>query len=607
MADLHIWATYLIIVLSVVAYASERFALEMVALASLAAFLALFAVFPYEGPSGPLHPEALLSGFANPALATVMGLLIVGQGLFATDAMDRPVRMIARVAGGSSTRAMAITLLSAATLSAFLNNTPVVVIFIPILTMLAAQRNFAASKALMPLSFLTILGGMTTLIGSSTNLLVAGVAARSSINIGFFDITIPGLFLAAAGAVYVLFVMPRILRDKTTQRSFRQSQSGTQFIGEIRLGPRHPFLGIESRAGLFPGLGELTPRLIIRRGISFFPPFENVVLSEGDCLVVTATRRVFMQTLARASGGLIASDSETPPPGNPLQPLGPDYHVAEAVIPPGSRHAGRTVRNAGIETTHGVHMLGVQRKSRMGRLAMSDIRLEPGDTILVGGTDKAFEDLRESHDLLVLEWSAEAVPQRRKAGIAFAIFAAIVLTAAFNILPIVATSIIGAFAMIATGCLTLPQAGRSFDRQIFLLVGSSIAAATALERTGGAQLIADGAVALLNGQSTAVILSGYFAVVAILTNFLSNNATAVLFTPIAIGIASASGAPAEAFVTATIFAANCSFATPIGYQTNLMVMGPGHYSFADFIKAGIPLVAIIWLTFSIVGPWYYGL
>src|SRR5690606_17756684 len=130
-----------------------------------------------------------------------------------------------------------------------------------------------------PLSFLTILGGMTTLIGSSTNLLVAGVAARSDINLDFFDITVPGVILAGAGAAYVLFIMPRILRDRTSERSFRQSQSGTQFIGEIRLGPRHPFLGIESRAGLFPGLGELMPRLIVRRGIHFYPPFENVVLS----------------------------------------------------------------------------------------------------------------------------------------------------------------------------------------------------------------------------------------------------------------------------------------------------------------------------------------
>ncbi|MBY8918760.1 SLC13 family permease [Nitratireductor sp. L1-7-SE] len=598
MADFHLWATYAIILATVAAYVSERFTLEIVALGSLVAFLALFAFIPYEA-SGGLPPEELLSGFANPALATVLALLIVGQGLFATDALDKPARILAKSAGSSSTRTIIITLVTAAMLSAILNNTPVVVIFIPVLIVFAAQRNFPVSKALMPLSFMTILGGMTTLIGSSTNLLVAGVAGKAGLTIGFFDITMPGLLLAAAGALYVFFVMPRILRDSSSEKTFRQMQSGTQFIGEIRIVPGHPFIGKESKAGLFQGLGDLTPRLIVRRGMSFHPPFENVVLSEGDRLMVTATRRAFTQALSHGAAGHIA-EAET-------ATVGPDYHIAEAVIPPGSRHAGRTIRNAGIETEHSVHMLGVQRKSRMGRTPVSDIRLEPGDTILVGGTDRAFEDLRESHDLLVLEWSAEPVPQRRKAWIAFVIFAGIVVTAALDIAPIVATAVAGAFAMIATGCLTLAQAGRAFDRQIFLLVGSAIAAATALERTGGAQLIADGAVAALQGQSPAIILSGYFAVVAVLTNFLSNNATAVLFTPIALGISSAIGVPPEAFIAATIFAANCSFATPIGYQTNLMVMGPGHYSFRDFIKAGMPLVAIIWLTFSFVGPWYYGL
>lgn len=610
MADFHLWATYLIILLTVIAFASERFSLEMVALAGLAALLGLFSIFPYSGPEGGVvTPASLLAGFANPALATVLALLIVGQGLFATDAMDRPARMIARYAGGSSGRTIAITLMAAATLSAVLNNTPVVVIFIPVLTVLAAQRNFAPSKALMPLSFLSILGGMTTLIGSSTNLLVAGVAKKDGIDISFFDITVPGLILAAVGAVYVLLIMPHILRDSGRGKTFSQIQSGTQFIGEIRIGPRHPFLGVESRSGLFPGLGELTPRLIVRRGVQFYPPFENVVLSEGDRLVVTATRRAFMKALSQGSFGLTsgAEADRFTETGDPRHPLGPDYHVAEAVIAPGSRHAGRTIRNAGIESAHGVHMLGVQRKSRMGRTPISEIRLEPGDTILVGGTDKAFEGLRASHDLLVLEWSAEAVPQRRKAWIASLIFAAIVFTAALDLVPIVASAIIGAFAMVATGCLTLPQAGRAFDRQIFLLVGASIAAATALEQTGGAVLIAQGAAELLQDYGATVLLSGFFLVVAVLTNLLSNNATAVLFTPIAISVAGVVDVPAEAFVAATIFAANTCFATPIGYQTNLMVMGPGHYSFSDFIRAGLPLVLIMWLTFSFVGPWYYGL
>jgi di/tricarboxylate transporter len=606
MYDFHIWATYLIIALTIIAYVSERFTLEMTALASLAAFLLLFTLFPYAGPEGPLAPEALLAGFANPALATVLALLIVGQGLFATDAMDRPARLIGRVTGGSGNGAMVVTLLSAATLSAFLNNTPVVVIFIPVLAMLAAQRGFAPSKAMMPLSFLTILGGMTTLIGSTTNLLVAGVAERSGIHIGFFDITLPGIVLAAAGALYVLFVMPRILGDRGEMR-FRQIQSGTQFIGEIVLGPRHPFLGVESRGGFFPGLPNLTPRLILRDDTALLPPFENVMLSEGDRLVVTATRRIFVETMAKGAAGPAATPPSADAATATPRAIGADYHLAEAVIPPGSRHAGRTIRNAGIDSAHAIHLVGVQRKSRMGRMPMADIRLEPGDTLLIGGTNRAFEDLRESHDLLVLEWSAEPVPQRRKAWIAFLVFALVVVTAASGLLPIVVTAIAGAFAMIATGCLTLAQAGRAFDRQIFLLVGSSIAAATALENTGGARLIAEGVVDALAAGGPAVLLSGFFALVALMTNFLSNNATAVLFTPIGIGIAQTAGIRPEAFVAATIFAANASFATPIGYQTNLMVMGPGHYSFADFMRAGIPLIVIIWLTFTIVGPWYYGL
>jgi di/tricarboxylate transporter len=179
--------------------------------------------------------------------------------------------------------------------------------------------------------------------------------------------------------------------------------------------------------------------------------------------------------------------------------------------------------------------------------------------------------------------------------------------AAFGVMPIVACAVIGASLMLATGCLTLHQASRAFDRQIFLLVGSSIAMATAMEQTGGAALIARSAVETFAASSPAVILSALFLVIALMTNVLSNNATAVLFTPIMIGVAQRLGVSPEAFVAAVIFAANACFGTPIGYQTNLLVMGPGHYKFGDFLKAGGPLVVIIWLTFSIVAPWYYGL
>lgn len=609
MANFHIWATYLIIAVTVVGYVSERWPIEAVSLASLAALLALFTIFPFVSADGmKVDPDLLISGFANPALATVLALLIVGQGLFATDAMDKPARVIAKIGGPTGTIALLVTLSAAAILSAILNNTPVVVIFIPILTVLAAQRNFPVSKALMPLSFLSILGGMTTLIGSSTNLLVAGIARDYNIEITFFSMTVPGLALLVTGGIYVLFVMPRFLQRLSPEGGNDvQYAAGAQFIGDILITASHPFLGETARGGLFAGLKELMPRLVIRRGMKFFPPFDDLTLSEGDRLVITSTKRAIMRALALGSATVSAlgEAADRPPDENSPVP-GPDYHLAEAVIAPGSRHAGRTVKNAGIETMYGLDVIGVQRKSRMGRLPMREIRLEPGDTVLVGGTDAALREMRNAHDLLLLEWSTEAVPQTRKAWMAFVIFAGVVLTAATGMVPIVATAIIGAFAMIATGCLNLQQATRAFDRQIFLLVGASIAAAHALSGTGGATLIANATVTVMDGQSPAFVLSGMFLVIAILTNFLSHTPTAVLFTPIAIGIADGIGAPREAFVVAVIFAANACFATPISYQTNLLVMGPGRYSFSTFMKAGIPLVLIIWLTFSIVGSWYYG-
>ncbi len=606
MPDFHLVAIFVIIAATIVAYASERWAMEIVSLVSLAAVLVVFGVVPYIGADGqPLGIDRLLSGFSNPALATVIALLIVGQGLFATDAMEAPARRLGRMGGTKSFRPILFILVGAGVISAFLNNTPVVVIFIPILVVLAAQRSISASRVFIPLSFITILGGMTTLIGSSTNLLVAGVARDYGYEIGFFDITGMGVILALVGGIYVLVVLPRLLPEREAELS-AGAKSGAQFIGEITLTRDHPFVGISAKAGMFPGLGDLTLKLLQRRDAPFLPPFEDLTLSAGDTLVVTGTRRAFSKALARGRAGRDAdvADSDDsahePPPG-------PDYHLAEAVISPGSRYAGRTIQLSGLRAQFGLSVLGVQRKSRMARSALSAIRLEPGDTLLIGGAMEEITQLRGNHDLLLLEHSAVAVPQSRKARVAVAIFAAIVITSALSIVPIVVAAICGAVLMLVTRCLSILQAARAFDRQIFLLVGSSVALATALEATGGARLIASTTLSVMDGASPGMILSALFLVVAALTNVLSNNATAVLFTPIALGIAAAMDVPPTPFIAAVIFASNASFATPIGYQTNLLVMGPGHYRFSDFLRAGTPLVIIIWLTFSLLAPWYYGL
>lgn len=612
MQEFHLLATFVIIGATILAYASEKLSMEAVSLGSLSVLLFLFGLVPFTSSAGvELTPARLLAGFSDPALATVIALLIVGQGLFATDAVDGPARAIGKLGGPSGRRAIFFVIVAAGLLSAFLNNTPVVVIFIPILTVIAAQRNYPGFKVFMPLSFMCILGGMTTLLGSSTNLIAAGIAEDNGISISFFDLTGMGLMLAGIGGFYVLFIMPMMMRDRPSVMTRGHSTQGAQFIGEIPIAPGHPFIGLQSRSGMFPGILDLTPRLMHRRDVPILPPFEDITLSAGDTLVVTGTRKAFSRALAHGNavtdhddgsdkGDSAEDQAESPRPG-------PDYHLVEAVIAPGSRFAGRTIQLSGIRARFGVSVFGVQRKSRMARMPLSEIRLEPGDTLLLGGNLQQVMQLRGDHDLLLLEHSAEPVPQSRKAVIAISIFLAIILLSAFEILPIVVSAISGAALMLAFGCLTIYQAARAFDRQVFLLVGSSIAMATALQSTGGAALIADTTVSLLDGAPVPVVLSVLFLVMAITTNILSNNATAVLFMPIALGVAARLGASSEAFVAAVIFAANASFATPIGYQTNLLVMGPGHYSFRDYLRVGVPLVLIIWITFSLIAPWYYGL
>ncbi|EAV46224.1 putative transporter [Stappia aggregata IAM 12614] len=600
--------TFVVIASTVVLYALERYAIETIALGSVSAFIVIFSLFPVERPDGSLISTGdFLSGFSNPALITVICLLIIGQGLFQTDALEAPAKAIVKMTRGRSLRAAIPVLLTVAALSAFLNNTPVVVMFLPILTAVAATVGQSPARVLMPLSFLAILGGMTTLIGSSTNLLVANFAAQSSdLRLTFFSFTPIGLIMAGVGSIYVLFIMPKLLPVRKTMAEEFQSSSGKQFIAQIEITYGHPLVGVESVSGMFPKLKDMTVRLVQRGQKPILPPFENVVLSPGDTVIVAATRAALANALARRQP-LMEADSDTNGSGRETPAPAGTISLAETVVAPASRLMGRTLPQSGFYTDTGCLVMGIQRRSRMPRMAMNDIRLEAGDVLLVAGSEEAIARLRGNRDVLLLDWSMAEVPRKRYAPRALVIFAFVVALAASGLVPIVTTAVAGTFAMIVSGCLNIRQAMRAIDSRIFMLVGASLAAAVALEGTGGANAIATGLVHLLAGASPTVMLSALFFIVMILTNFLSNNAAAVLFTPIAINLANQIGASPEAFVVCLIIAANSSFATPIGYQTNLIVMGPGHYKFNDFVRAGTPLALILWLTFSLVAPWYYGL
>ena len=244
----------------------------------------------------------------------------------------------------------------------------------------------------------------------------------------------------------------------------------------------------------------------------------------------------------------------------------------------------------------------------MIRARMDEIRLDAGDVLLVLGQATDVMDLRANRDVLLLERSTHELIDRSRSSRATLIFLTVIAVAASGLVPIVVVAVAGAAAMVTMGCLNVHQASRAIDRQVIYLVGAALALGTALEATGGAQFLAHLLVSTFGNAGPAVVLSAFFLLVAVFTNVLSNNATAVLFTPIALNVAAELGiTDPSIFIYAVIFAANCSFATPMSYQTNLLVMAPGHYKFSDFLRAGLPLIALLWLTFSLFAPWYYGL
>ena len=609
--SIHTWIVFALMAGAIVAYAQNRIPLEITSLGILGTLAGLFHFVPLDGADGlnRLGIERLFSGFASPALIAVVSLLIVGQGLVQTGALEAISRIVFRVGRIGPVPPIGLVLIIALTVSAVLNNTPVVVMLIPIVVALADRIGESAARVLMPLSYAAILGGMTTLIGSSTNLLVSGSAVQAGeAGLSFFDFTIPGAILAAIGLVYVYLVVPRLLGRRETTGETQRDGGGKQFIARFDVDEESSLIGTRPVDGIFPSLPGMTV-LTVQRGFrTLLPPFEDLAIRPKDVIIVAATRPVLGDAYARAhsDGRLEQIDTTDRPADEPIQPR---HHqvMAEVIVAPASRLAGQPLRQIDFESAHRCRLVGIERRPGTTRAEVNDVRLQAGDVLLVQGRRRDIRALRADRDVLLLEWSTRELPSYSHARRASAIFFALVGLAATGIVPIPLAAFIGAVMMLLTGCLNIRQAVRAIDRKVVLIVVSAIALGTAMFETGGAAFLAHGMVDLLDGAAPAVMLSAFFLLVAVFTNILSNHACAVLFTPIAIEVARTVGVDPTVFVIATVLAANCSFATPIGYLTNLLVMTPGDYRFSDFLRAGTPLILLLWIGFSLFAPWYYGL
>jgi di/tricarboxylate transporter len=605
------WLSMLIVVVAICFYMVDTIPLEIISLGIVVVLLILFLLPGATGLDGkPVSPDAILAGFANPALLTIMALLIIGQGLFQTGALERITQILVALFVKRPIVTLGLVFTIVFVTSAFINNTPVVIMFVPVLVAMAGKMGASPSKFLQPLSFISVLAGMTTLIGTSTNLLAADVyKSIEGRALGFFELAPMGLPLAAIGALYIL-IFARILlpsRDRLDEGGIGAG-SGRQFIAQIEVRAGHVLSGKRPTAGLLTDLPNMTLRMIQRGEQAILPPFSDVVLRPGDLVILAATRKVLTAALARRpeliEGFFREVDSAT---SDGTDEPGGQLIITEAVIAPGSRMTGRTIEQVGFHRQTGAIVLGIQRRSRMIRTRLGEIRLEAGDTLLLCGTEATVQTLRSNRDLLPLEWSRIAIPDFQRSRIASVIAVVAVACAALEIAPILHASLVGALAMILTGCLNVRQATRALDLRIFMLIGAALAMGTALQQTGAADYIALQVVTAAAPYGPMTVLSMLFLTVAIITNILSNSATAVLFTPIAISTANQLGLDPTPFVLAVIYAANCSFATPVAYQTNLLVMGPGHYKFGDYVRFGGPLVIVLWIAFTILAPMQFDL
>jgi di/tricarboxylate transporter len=605
--DPHGIAIMLLAVVALILFSRDRIPMETSALVVLGVLVTGFELFPYLAPEGRLvRPADFLAGFGNAALVTVMSLLVCTRALEVTGALHPVADRIVRLWLRNPTLALLAVLLLACGLSMFLNNTPVVAMLLPILVSVSLRTGQPASSMLMPVGYATIIGGMCTTIGTSTNLLVVDVATDLGMApMGIFHFTPIALAGAALGIVFLWLVAPRLLPPRTPPLP---DTSPWVFEAVLRIVPGSAAEGM-TVAALHERTGGRLRLGAIERGAGLFLAGRpELVLAAGDRLYLRDTP----EQLTRFEAMLGARLHDPAVPGRALgrgeRLQAEGQRMAEIVVTRGSPLHRRTLNSVPFFAHHGLLPVAVHRARSPGAEVadIGEVFLRAGDIVLVQGSGEALDGVKRRGDVLVADGSFD-LPRTRKAPTAVAIIVAVVAVSAFGLLPIQVAALGGVLAMIISGCLDWRGALGALDRRLILVIVASLALGHALTVTGGTRYIADLFATAAAPLPTFVALGGLMLVMALLTEVVTNNAAAVLGTPIAIFIAERLGVPPEPFVLAVLFGANMSYITPIGYQTNLMVLSAGGYRFTDFYRVGIPLQLIMWVGLTVFLGLAYGL
>ena len=599
-----IFFSLLIVFSSMFFYAIERFSMVFKSIVILTFLLIFFSIFPYKNQDGMnlLNPQTILSGFSNTSLITVISLLILGQGVVQTRVLNGFITNFLGFFSNNTKIIIFVTLFIVLFLSAFINNTPVVIIFIPIIQGIVKNLDYSMSKFLMPLSFAAILGGMITIVGSSTNLLVSNSLYNyAKIEISFFEFALPGSVIAMVGLFYLIFFSKILLKDRAPISNQLVDDSKNSFITKIVLNQGSSLIGKAIKDSNLKELGQAKILMIQRGEHAEHGPFYGFILEEGDILVVSISREQLTNILSQKIGSIetFEKDDQNDNQKNQI--------ITEVMVTPSSSLVGNTIENVSFRYRYNCFVIGLQRKSKIITSHMSELALEPGDTLLIQGEKDSIKALRTQSDLLPMEWATSEISSKDISKKSIYIFLSVIFLGAFEVLPLVVAALMGVVFMIMFQVLSIRQVVRSVDNNLLLLIVTSLALGSVIQITGTANFLSQSLVDFLGNSSPLVLLLCFYMLVSITTNFISNNACAVLFTPIAIDIAEKINVDPKIFAIALIFAVNTSFVTPLAYQTNLLVMGPGHYKFIDYVKFGLPLTILCWVVFFITFPLFYQL
>jgi len=606
--DAHGIAVLLLTVVALFLFTRDNIPLESSSLAIFVILVAGFALFPYtENGEVVVGPGDFFAGFGNEALVAICALMMVGKALETTGALQPLANVVGRAWSSRPVLALLTTLVAGAVLSAFMNNTPIVVLLMPILVGASLRSKFPVSGVMLPMGLATIVGGMSTTIGTSTNLLVVGISRDMGMHeFTMFEWVLPVSIVGGVGVLYLWLVAPRLVPDRTPPMA---DTSPRIFSAQLHVKEGGFADGKSLSEVLAKADGNLRIDKIQRTESLFLAKLPSVIIQPGDRLFVKDSpdnlkhyEQLLGATLFNISDIEHPVDEETP-----LKAEG--QQLAEVVITRGSPLHLRSLAAARFSSSYGLLPLALHRARAPSSQITSDlqmIRLRAGDVLLVQGTGEAIANLKESGTMLVLDGTTN-LPQTHHAKRALSIMAFVVLAAALGIMPISVSALVGLGLMIATGCLGWRDAASALSIPVVMIIVTALALGRALMGTGMADSIAMNFVGVASALPAPAILSAFLLLMIVMTNIVSNNAAAAIGTPIAISIAHQLGVSSEPFVLAVLFGANMSFATPYGYQTNLLVMTAGGYKFSDFLRVGIPLTVIMWIGFSLILPFLYEL